>query len=125
MDGIKLTEKEIDEAVEKLLETDADAVVSVCKVRHHPHWMFRLRADKLIWFMGEKGKATRRQDLPQLYALNGAVYVVKRDVLMKEDSLFGEDTRGIVMSEESSVDIDSMFDLSIAETIIEGGHEIK
>lgn len=112
------SEQDIDRAIGKLLTTNADSVVSVSKVKKHPLWMVKLKEDRLIWFSENPLEVTRRQDLPELYALNGAVYVVRRDVLIKENSVYGKDIRAIVMNEEESVDIDTMFDLSIAEMII-------
>lgn len=110
--------KYIDEAVEKLLKTGADSVVTVCKVKHHPFWTFIAKGDRLYPF-SEKGiTISRRQDLPEIYAVNGAVYAVKRDVLFKQNSVFGKDTRAVVMPYEESVDIDDYFDLFIAEMVL-------
>lgn len=111
-------EGRIDEAVEKLLKTGADSVITVCKVKHHPFWDFTAKEDRLYPF-SEKGiTISRRQDLPEIYAVNGAVYAVKRDVLFKQNSVFGKDTRAVVMPYEESVDIDDYFDLFIAEMVL-------
>jgi N-acylneuraminate cytidylyltransferase/CMP-N,N'-diacetyllegionaminic acid synthase len=109
------SERHIDMAVEKLLKTGADSVVTVCKVKHHPFWSFVAKGDRLYPF-SEKGiTVSKRQDLPEIYAVNGAVYAVKRDVLFEQNSVFGRDTRAVVMPNEESVDIDDYFDLFIAE----------
>lgn len=112
------SEKYVDEAVEKLLKTRADSVVTVCKVKHHPFWCFAAKEERLYTF-SEKGiTVSRRQDLPEIYALNGAVYAVRRDVLFEQNSVFGRDTRAVVMPNEESVDIDDYFDLFIAEMVL-------
>jgi N-acylneuraminate cytidylyltransferase/CMP-N,N'-diacetyllegionaminic acid synthase len=109
------SEIRIDEAVEKLLKTGADSVVTVCKVKHHPFWSFVAKGDRLYPF-SEKGiTVSKRQDLPEIYAVNGAVYAVRRNVLFEQNSVFGRDTRAVVMPNEESVDIDDYFDLFIAE----------
>jgi CMP-N,N'-diacetyllegionaminic acid synthase len=109
------SERYIDEAIEKLLKTGADSVVTVCKVKHHPFWSFVAKGDRLYPF-SEKGiTVSKRQDLPEIYALNGAVYAVRRNVLFEQNSVLGRDTRAVVMSDEESVDIDDYFDLFIAE----------
>lgn len=111
-------ERHIDKAVEKLVKTGADSVVTVCEVEHHPFWSFILEGDRLLPF-SEKGiTISRRQDLPKMYALNGAVYVIGRDVLFTQDSVFGRNTRAIIMSHEESVDIDDYFDLFNAEMVL-------
>lgn len=65
------------------------------------------------------GKATgRRQDAEKLYEYNGAVYVINA-TSVKEKGL-GRFTKikKCVMSEENSVDIDTMLDWKIAESIL-------
>jgi N-acylneuraminate cytidylyltransferase/CMP-N,N'-diacetyllegionaminic acid synthase len=112
------SEKYIDEAVEKLLRTGADSVITVCKVRHHPFWSFTVKGDRVYPF-SEKGIAvSRRQDLPEIYAVNGAVYAVRRNVLFEQNSVFGRDTKAVVMPYEESVEIDDYFDLFVAEMVM-------
>jgi CMP-N,N'-diacetyllegionaminic acid synthase len=92
----------IDAAVRKLLDTRADSVVSVCLVRRSPYWMKQLKGDRVFPFLPEAVEYTCRQDLPPVYRLNGAVYVMRRDVLMEKRRLSGQDTRAIAMDPESS-----------------------
>lgn len=98
----------IDAAVQKLLDTGADSVVSVCLAKHSPYWMKRLEGDRVFPSL---------PDAP-VYRLNGAVYVTRRDVLMEQGRVLGEDTRAIVMDWESSIDVDTMLDLKLAELIL-------
>jgi len=112
------SEKYIDEAVEKLLRTGADSVVTVCKVKHHPFWSFTAKGDRLYPFSEEGITISRRQDLPEIYAVNGAVYAVRRDVLFEQNSIFGRNIRAVVMPYEESVDIDDYFDLFVAEMLL-------
>jgi N-acylneuraminate cytidylyltransferase/CMP-N,N'-diacetyllegionaminic acid synthase len=108
----------IDEAIIKLIETEADSVVSLCKVEHSPYWMKKLEGDNRVFsFIEESEKYTRRQDLPKIYRLNGAVYVTKYDVLMRGNRILGDDTRAIIMSQEDSIDIDTELDLMLAELV--------
>jgi len=112
------SERYIDQAVEKLLKTGADSVITVCKVKHHPFWSFTAEGDKLYPFSKKGIIISRRQDLPDIYAVNGAVYAVRRDVLFEQNSVFGRDTRAVVMPHEESVDIDDYFDLFTAEMVM-------
>lgn len=109
----------IDLAVKKLLDTNADSVVSVCLAEHSLYWMKRLEGDRVFPFLPDAPEYTRRQDLPPVYRLNGAVYVTRRDVLMEQGRVLGKDTRAIVMDWESSIDIDTMLDLKLAELILQ------
>lgn len=108
----------IDAAVQKLVDTGADSVVSVCLAEHSPYWMKRLEGDRVFPFLPDAPEYTRRQDLPPVYRLNGAVYVTRRDLLVEQGRVLGEDTRAIVMDWESSIDIDTMLDLKLAQLIL-------
>ena len=62
---------------------------------------------------------TRRQDKPLLFARNGpAVVAVRTGVVMDARTLYGPDTRGLVMAREESFDIDDAFDLEVAERLM-------
>lgn len=111
-------ESHIDKAVRKLLRTRADSVITVCKVRHHPFWSFIARGDRLYPFSKMGITIRNRQALPEIYAVNGAVYAVRKNVLFEQNSVFGKDTRAIVMPSEESVDIDSPFDFFVAEMLL-------
>jgi N-acylneuraminate cytidylyltransferase/CMP-N,N'-diacetyllegionaminic acid synthase len=108
----------IDDAVKKLLETGADSVITVCKVRHHPFSCFTFEGDRLFPFSRKGISVSRRQDLPEVYAENGAVYAVRRNVLLEQNSVYGKDTRAVVMPYEQSIDIDDYFDFFVAEMML-------
>ena len=55
-----------------------------------------------------KGKLpSRRQDLPAIYRLNGAIYICNVDWLNRNKSLIGSKTLGYVMNNSDSLDIDT------------------
>jgi CMP-N,N'-diacetyllegionaminic acid synthase len=62
-------------------------------------------------------KFFRRQDSPQCYDMNASIYVWKRKCLLESDSIWNEQTRLYVMSEES-IDIDSELDFKIVEFLM-------
>jgi len=111
------TGADIDAGITKLVETGADMVISVCEAEHNPYWMKRLEGDRLENFMGEGPQYYRRQDLPPVYRLNGAVYVYRRQYF-QDPNRKDLDIRGIVMPQERSVDIDAEIDMIIAEALI-------
>ena len=110
--------KHIRQAVSLFQKTQADSVVSVCLAEHNPHWMKRLEGDRVYPFFKDALHDSRRQDLPPVYRPNGAIYVTRYPVLMKENRMLGEDTRAVVMDAESSIDIDTWLDFKIAELIL-------
>lgn len=111
----------IDAAVDLLVRTGADSVVSVTEVPHqfNPVSLMCLDRERLVPVGNNQPLPTRRQDKPKLYARNGpAVLVVRREVLLKKNSLYGEDCRPLVMNPEESVDIDDPNDLLWAEFLL-------
>ena len=111
--------EDIDNAIKKMKSTKADLVVSVSEVKQTPYWSFSVKKDRIVPLFKKGFRIKRRQDLPKIYALNGAVYVMTPKVLKKKNMFSGK-VRAIVMPEERSMDIDSMLDLRIAELIIKG-----
>ena len=70
----------------------------------------------------EPGQNSRRQDLfPPSYIRNGAIYAMKREVLIEEFSRHGSDSLAFVMDENKSVNIDTVEDLTIADFKINNG----
>jgi CMP-N-acetylneuraminic acid synthetase len=112
--------EDIDLALEKLAATGADSVISVCDVgAYHPARMRQIVDDRLVELpIREPKEMARRQDLPPVYIRNGAIYAVKRDVVMLGNSMSGEDCRAYIMPEQRSVNVDSQLDLLLAEILL-------
>ena len=115
-------EDHIREAVEKLITTGADSVISVTQMTDkHPVRMKRITDDDLIEdFCSEypEGDAGRRQDLEPCYIRNGGIYSMKRDTLMNEKTRHGKVSRPYVMEDKYSVNIDNEMDLKLTEIML-------
>lgn len=115
------TSVDIDAAIKKCINQGAPACVTVSPVKKPPHWMYSIGPDgqleKFIQ-LGE-GKVQRRQEAPNLVALNGAVYVGWRRFLTKADSFIGPGTVAHVMPDHRSVDIDTEADLEVASVLLD------
>lgn len=107
----------VDGAVRLLLDTGADCVVSVVEVPHQfrPGSLMALEAGRLVPL--EPGSTTRRQDKPVVYARNGPAVVALRPERLGDD-LYGGDCRPYVMEPRDSIDVDSPFDLELAELLL-------
>lgn len=111
--------EDIDRAVTLLEQTRADSVISLCAAEHHPAWMKRIERDCVLPFLENGPEVTRRQDLPPVYRLNGAIYVTRAQVLLQGNAILGRDTRALIMDNESSVDIDTPLDMKLAALILQ------
>jgi CMP-N,N'-diacetyllegionaminic acid synthase len=111
---------DIDGALKECIQARAPACVSVCRATEHPYWMYRLNADgRMTPLVSDPAiVATRRQDLPPVYTLNGAVYVARCDWLPVARVFVSAETRAYVMPAERSHDIDTDADLMIAEQVL-------
>jgi len=120
------TAEHIDEAVELLLETpEADSVRSVCMAGQHPLKMWGLRNGWLesyvppqIYGIGEAYNRPRQQ-LPRAYIQNGAVDVIRTSVIAENHSMSGRHILAFIMEELDSVNIDSLLDWALAESLLQ------
>lgn len=113
--------KHIDEALQILITTGADSVVSVTELPHqyNPYSVMKLHDGKLVPFAQNSEVYTQRQLKPTFYARNGAaIYAFKCETLMQKSSIYGDDCRPYLMNKEDSVDIDDMVDFEFAEFIL-------
>ena len=117
---------DIKNAVSKLMDTDADSVISVTQMQDkHPVRMKRIVGDMLEDFCSEYSEGEsgsfRRQDLEPCFIRNGAIYSMKRDTIVLHCSRWGNVIRPYIMPEERSVNIDTTMDLKLAEQLISEG----
>ncbi|PZX47680.1 N-acylneuraminate cytidylyltransferase [Algoriphagus chordae] len=111
----------IDEAITKILETGADALVSVLPVPHefNPHWIFESDQKGMLRIAtGEKEIITRRQELPTGYFRDGAIYLTKTSVLLEKSSLYGDNLAFVLGDLERYVNLDTPKDWALAEELV-------
>ncbi len=108
----------ISEALEKLINSGADSVVSVVEVPHNyvPDSLMRVEDDKLYTVKDIDEKENLRQNKPKLFARNGpAVLVFTYDCILNKKSMYGDSIVPYLMEKSESVDIDSEEDIRMAE----------
>lgn len=110
------TSDDIDACIKKIVDTDADSVMSVVQlVDFSLKKLKKIEDDILLPFVEDEGvQSSRRQDLMPMYKRNCAVYLTKRELIEVGD-LFGTVSRPYIMPEERSVDINKPIDFEIAE----------
>lgn len=114
------TVSDIDGCLQFCLAHGAPACVSVTEPDHNPYWMYTLDArDRMHPLLATDATIVRRQELPTVYALNGAVYVAQVDWLREQRSFLTSETVAYPMPRERSLDIDTPLDLRIAAALLE------
>lgn len=110
---------DIDGCIEYCIQMDAKACVSVTEPEKSPYWMYLLdEKDRLHPLIETFENVDRRQDLPKVYALNGALYVANCAWLLNTGKFISAATIAYKMHKERSVDIDSDADFRFAEFLM-------
>lgn len=112
---------DIDRCIEACIDAGAPAALSIVAQETPPEWMFRVRSDRRLMpiFPEGFGVARRRQDLPEAWAINGAVYVMNIDWYRKTRNFLCEETVAYVMPREHSVCVDTPEDMFLARALAE------
>lgn len=109
------TIEQVKEAI-SMYRTDIDMVVSVTQ-SHAPAVLCADNTDGFVELIYNKN-AEGRQKLPTFYEFNGAIYVINVESLKNKG--LGKFNKRIkyVMSKETSIDIDDIYDFMLVESIL-------
>jgi CMP-N,N'-diacetyllegionaminic acid synthase len=110
----------IDLSINKFIKEDTDSLISVLPLpeEYNPHWIFEKNENGLLKIAtGEKEIIKRRQELPPAYFRDGSVYITKAFVITDQKSLYGESISFLVSDLGYHVNIDTIEDWNLAETI--------
>lgn len=115
------TPEDLAEALRIARAEKCDSVISVVQVfAVHPMLMKRIENGRLQPWCVDEPEGTRRQDYrPEAYMRNGAVYLTRRDVVMDQGSLRGENSRPYVMSADRFISADTELDLGMIELLMQ------
>jgi CMP-N-acetylneuraminic acid synthetase len=113
------TVEDINKTIKKLIVKKADSAVSLVEIENnHPIKTKRLRGDRVLPYCIVEKEGIRRQNLPKAYKRSGAVYAMRRDLIMKKHKLYGNNIVGVIIPQERSIDIDDKFDWLKAEFML-------
>ncbi|MBC8331869.1 MAG: acylneuraminate cytidylyltransferase family protein [Anaerolineae bacterium] len=111
--------QDIDAVIRIALDKDADSIVSVSSVQQHPQWMKYVDAEgRMADYFPAADLIMRRQDLPPVYALNGAIYLTRRNILLEKETWYAPETYAYIMPPERSIDIDTSWDLYLTNLLL-------
>ena len=116
------TSDDISAAIALAQERSADCVVSVTPAPSHPHLAKRITSAGVLEDFIPHPEVERRQDLEPVYALNGAIYLARREHLMAKQTFYGPMTYAYVMPPERSLDIDTAWDLHLCDLVLRDLH---
>ncbi len=111
----------IDQAIlllDSAKEKNIDSIISVSEPNVMPYNMKVLNSKGLLIDFLQDNKYTRRQDMPTVFGVNGAIYLTKIDTIIKDNNFFGKRCKPFIMEKKYSIDIDDEFDFNFAYYLI-------
>jgi D-3-phosphoglycerate dehydrogenase len=121
------THDDISKSIKLLIKNpNADSVVSVTGTgEKHPTRLKKIIKNYIYDIskdFPERGQNSRRQDLkPESFIRNGAIYLMRRDILIKKKSRVGKKILAYKMPKKKSINIDTKEDLEKIKKIIQSG----
>jgi CMP-N,N'-diacetyllegionaminic acid synthase len=110
------------EAFRLLIEHQADAVLGVKSIHRTLQTLFHRNPDNLLTpLLTGDTVTTRRQEVNPIYTPNGAMYLLRSEVLRSEKSFFPSRSLPLIMDKIESLDIDNPIDWDLAESIVSAG----
>jgi len=105
--------------IEAVIRDGKDSVATFKHADLNPHRAWTIAEGSPKHFIRGANPWLPRQQLPEAYQLNGAVYCFRTDRLSPTDQglLFGE-SGAVIMPAERSVDIDQTTDFHVAESVL-------
>jgi CMP-N,N'-diacetyllegionaminic acid synthase len=109
------TAGDIDDGIREFLKQGRPSLISMYEANHcHPFIMYRLEKGRAVPLLDDH-QGRRRQEFSDVYVRNGALYIVDREYLLREDRIISEDCAHLIMPRERSVNIDTPGDWALAE----------
>lgn len=113
------TAGDVEAALALMWHRASGSVVSVCPASHPSSWLKRVSDDgRLLDMDGDRVRPPADDDVPPLYVLNGSLYIVRYETLMARRSFYDERTYAYLMPIERSLDVDSPWDLHVADLVL-------
>ena len=97
----------------------ADSIVGVSKVESkHPEYCVTINNNKINPYKGSFSKPIRRQDLDELFFMDGSLYISDIDKLLTTKSFYHSRTMPYVMPKWKSFEVDDIVDFFCIENIM-------
>lgn len=116
------TSQHIDDSIELFASSSSSAssLISVCNESCPPWWLKNIDEEGYLqdFLIYDKANLFRRQDFPNVFRLNGAIYLSRTEDFLQNMTFQSEKVVGFIMDEMSSIDIDTEFDFLFAETVL-------
>ena len=110
--------KHLTDAIESIVDSNAPSLVSVCPVEEHPILMRTIDSNGYLDSILQLNSTVRRQDFPDVYKVNGSIYINKLDDTFNLSTSLNDNICPYIMDRLYSIDIDTLDDLERATRFI-------
>ncbi len=99
---------------------DADIIITVTESNRNPYFnMVKINEEGVVSLViPPEKKITRRQEAPNIYDMTTVAYVVTPKFILEKDNMFSGKVRHVQVPIERALDIDTPYDLKIAELLL-------
>ena len=111
------TASHVDQAIKQFETEDVDSLISVSIPQEHPFEMVHFEGQQMK-FAIERDNVGTRQEYPDYYFLNGAIYITRVSILLDQQTLWGGRVIPYLMDTLHCIDIDTESDLAIADYLM-------
>jgi len=113
-------DSDINLAIEKLLNSNADSIVGISKTEdQNPAFLIKQNKNGYIsGYENKNMKVLRRQDIEDVYFFEGTIYISKTDVLLNKKTFYHDNTIGYEVPKYKSLEIDDIYDFIMVEAIM-------
>ncbi len=94
------------------------ATVSAAPAHFTPHKCLTVAEGRIGFYHPQGAQHSTRQTIPAYYFRNGICYALRRETLVQDDAIIGDDCAAVII-DRPIVNIDDPFDLELAEFLLE------
>ncbi len=114
------TIKDLRIAMNKIIKEKSDILLSAIPSRKNPYYnMIEKKQNKFVLVKKRKFPFFSRQSCPEVFDLNGSIYIWSRKFLFKTDNIFKGKVSIYLMENKNAVDIDEMDDFLFVKYLFE------
>jgi CMP-N,N'-diacetyllegionaminic acid synthase len=109
----------IDEAIKSIVDNREERLVSISPVEDHPVLIRSVDDKGYLKNLLSTNSTVRRQDFPDFYKVNGAIYINKINDNLNEGTSLNDNSYPYIMQQEYDLDIDEPKDIELLKFILE------
>lgn len=112
--------QDIEECLDEYEKSDADMVITVTDAHRSPYFnMVKTNADGTVGLVNPPRSAiAHRQEVPLVYDMATVCYVANPMFVMNHENIFEGRVRAVRVPTERAIDIDTLLDFQIAESLL-------